>query len=61
MKLGRPRSLPDAIRGRILELRAAGETYAAIADWLNESNIPTAHGGSSWHPSTVRRVVQSGT
>jgi hypothetical protein len=33
-------------------------TLAAIAAKLNH-DIPTAHGGAQWHPSTVRAVLQS--
>jgi site-specific DNA recombinase len=35
----------------------AGETLAAIADWLNESATPTTTAGKAWHPSTVRGML----
>jgi len=34
----------------------AGETLAAIADWLNQSATPTTS-GKAWHPSTVRGML----
>ena len=34
----------------------AGETLAAIADWLNQSATPTKS-GKAWHPSTVRGML----
>jgi hypothetical protein len=30
---------------------------AAIADGLNEDHIPTAQGGRSWYPATVRYTL----
>lgn len=41
---------------RILELRANGLTLQAIADLLNNENVPTKRGGK-WHPSTVTYVL----
>jgi len=35
----------------------AGSGWSAIACQLNEEEVPTAHGGAKWHPSTVRAVV----
>jgi len=43
---------------RIFERRAAGESYAAISERLNEENVPTRRGGR-WHVSTVQRVVKN--
>ena len=34
----------------------AGQTLAAIADWLNETATPTTS-GKAWHPSTVRGML----
>ncbi|MGI8412262.1 MAG: recombinase family protein, partial [Solirubrobacteraceae bacterium] len=34
-----------------------GQTLAAIADWLNESQTPTTTSGKAWHPSTVRGML----
>lgn len=55
---GRPILTPDAVAGRIAALRASGESFRAIAATLNDENIPTAHGGSQWWPSTVRDILQ---
>lgn len=59
VRLGRPRAVTDAIAHRIRAWRTAGATLAAIADALNESNVPTAHGGERWRPSTIRGVLRS--
>lgn len=53
---GRPRLMPDDVVERILTERAAGLSLARIADGLNRDGVPTAHGGSAWHASTVKRV-----
>lgn len=57
-RLGRPVSLPPAVRRRIVSERASGKTLAAIATGLTEDGIPTARGGR-WHPSTVAAVLAS--
>jgi DNA invertase Pin-like site-specific DNA recombinase len=59
VRLGRPRSLPDAVVAEILRRREGGESFRAIADDLNARAIPTAQGGRQWHPATVRSVVLS--
>ena len=56
-RLGRPRILADEIVARIRAERASGNTLQAIADGLNEDEVPTAQGGRQWHPSTVRAVL----
>ena len=33
------------------------DTLAGIADWLNNSEIPTTTPGKAWHPSTVRGML----
>lgn len=55
--LGRPRLMPDAVVQRIAEERAAGRTYAAIADGLTDDGVETAQGGVRWYPATVRKVL----
>lgn len=57
VRLGRPVSLPGDVRERILAAHDAGSGWSAIARQLNDEEIPTAHGGAKWHPSTVRAVV----
>jgi DNA invertase Pin-like site-specific DNA recombinase len=56
--LGRPIVLPQAVKERILAARSAGEGLSAIARALNADEVPTAHGGAKWHPSTVRAVAR---
>jgi DNA invertase Pin-like site-specific DNA recombinase len=57
VQLGRRRELADAIVARIVAERTAGSTLAAIAERLTAEQVPTAHGGARWWPSTVRAVV----
>jgi DNA invertase Pin-like site-specific DNA recombinase len=59
VRLGRPTTLPEDIRQRIADERADGATFAAIAAGLNEDKIPTARGGLTWYPSTVKSVCVS--
>ena len=56
---GRPISRPAVgddpeLAQRIRSMREAGETYQAIADTLNEKDIPTLRGATSWTISAVR-------
>jgi DNA invertase Pin-like site-specific DNA recombinase len=60
VRLGRPVSLPAAVRKRIASERKAGHSLAAIAAALNEEKIPTAQGGRKWWPSTVQAALRSG-
>ena len=57
-RLGRPITLPEAIRQRIARERAQGHILQAIADGLNEAGIPTARGGQ-WGTSNVQKVLLS--
>jgi DNA invertase Pin-like site-specific DNA recombinase len=59
VRLGRPVSLPAALRERIAAERKAGRSLAAIADTLNEEQVPTAQGGRQWWPSTVRAALRT--
>ena len=45
------------VASHITARRAAGATYAQIADDLNSMKVPTARGGQ-WHPTTVRNAEQ---
>jgi DNA invertase Pin-like site-specific DNA recombinase len=58
VRLGRPVSLPSAVSKHIASERKAGRSLAAIADMLNEEQVPTAQGGRQWWPSTVRAVLR---
>jgi hypothetical protein len=57
---GRPFQLDGAVVSRIVALRQAGETFAAIAAALNEDCVATAHGGARWWPATVKKVIGRG-
>jgi DNA invertase Pin-like site-specific DNA recombinase len=59
VRLGRPLSLPAAVRERVASERKAGRSLAAIAATLNEERVPTAQGGRRWWPSTVRSVLRA--
>jgi DNA invertase Pin-like site-specific DNA recombinase len=55
--LGTPRRAPPPIVDKIKRRRAEGLSLQVIADELNRLRIPTARGGSSWRPSSVRSVL----
>jgi DNA invertase Pin-like site-specific DNA recombinase len=57
VQLGRPRQLAPKVVARIKGLRTRGHSLAAIAERLNSDDVPTAHGGAKWHPSTVKAVL----
>lgn len=59
VKLGRPRTLPDDVRRRIIRARRRGDTFAHIAERLNREGVPTAQ-GSQWFPASVHKVVVAG-
>lgn len=48
----------DDTRALILDLRASGLSYPAIAQELTDRKIPTARGGK-WQPTTVRKTVMA--
>lgn len=56
VRLGRPTTVPPSVVERIARERAAGATWAAIADGLNADATPTGQGGSKWFPNTVARI-----
>jgi DNA invertase Pin-like site-specific DNA recombinase len=61
VRLGRPMVLGADITARLVAAHKAGAGWSEIARTLNSEGIPTAHGGSQWHPSTVRAVVLAHT
>jgi len=61
IRLGRPVRLPTEVAKRITAAKEAGESLSAIARALNADGVPTAHGGSQWHASTVRAVLSRET
>ena len=46
-----------AVRERIKAMRASGMTLQAIANQLNEENVPTLRGGAMWRPSGVQAAA----
>lgn len=58
--LGRPRTLPDDVRERILTATEAGRSAAQIARDLEADQVPTARGGTRWWPSAVRSIALAG-
>ena len=58
IRLGRPPVLSAELVASMRRQRTRGGTFAAIASRLNRDGVPTAHGGRSWHVSTVRTVLQ---
>lgn len=59
VRLGRPSTVPVPVARRIVDARAAGETFAAIAETLNADRVPTATGRARWYPASVRQVLRS--
>jgi hypothetical protein len=60
-RAGRRPLLPERVVNRIRLENARGRGLAEIARALNDENIPTAHGGRRWWPSTVRAVLVRST
>jgi DNA invertase Pin-like site-specific DNA recombinase len=58
VRLGRPSMLPSDVLARMAAERREGKSLRAIAEALNAEEVPTAHGGSQWHASTVRKALQ---
>lgn len=58
-RLGRPVTLDQVTRERIVADRSNGMTLQAIADSLNAEQVPTARGGARWYPATIRKVLMS--
>jgi hypothetical protein len=55
---GRRPTIALSIVGRIRTEHVAGRSLGQIARGLNTDQIPTAHGGAQWWPSTVRAVLR---
>jgi hypothetical protein len=49
-----------AVAERILQLREASWTLQAIADLLNEEQVPTGHGAPQWRVSSVQAAATIG-
>lgn len=59
VRLGRRVEMAPDVRARIVDLRAAGMTLAAIAHQLTDEGVATVRGGARWYPSTVKGVLAS--
>jgi DNA invertase Pin-like site-specific DNA recombinase len=57
VKLGRPPAVEPKTVAKIKRQRKAGKSLRWIADRLNATGTPTAHGGSEWRASSVRAVL----
>lgn len=51
-----PLEVEQAVIRAILEARALGLSYRAIADSLNADSVPAR--GTRWHPTTVSRILK---
>ena len=58
VRLGRPAGLPREIVARIVDEREDGAGWSAIARGLAADEIPTAQGGATWYPATVKKVYE---
>lgn len=58
IRLGRPEVLSSEVREGIVSAHREGKSLRAIAEDLNAREVPTAHGGSKWHASTVRSILR---
>jgi hypothetical protein len=54
-----PKAVADIpeLQERIARMRHSGMTLQAIADTLNDENVPTLRGGVKWRPSSVQRAT----
>ena len=59
VRIGRPRTLDETTRQRILFERALGRPYLKIAQGLERDAVPTAQGGR-WQSNTVRGIYLAG-
>ena len=55
---GRRPTVASSIVERIRAEHAAGRSLSQIARELNAEQVPTAHGGAQWWPSTVRALLR---
>jgi DNA invertase Pin-like site-specific DNA recombinase len=55
---GRPDRVPAEVVARVVAERAAGRSLAAIAAGLDADEVPTAHKGRRWYPSTVAAMLR---
>lgn len=59
--VGRPRTLDPKLVHRVVDMRNAGMTIAAIAAKLSAEGVPTARGGKAWSTGTIQTLLKSET
>jgi DNA invertase Pin-like site-specific DNA recombinase len=52
-----PLTIRPELKRRIVRMRSAGMTLQAIANELNEEQVPTVRGGRRWRPSSVQAAL----
>jgi DNA invertase Pin-like site-specific DNA recombinase len=52
-----PLTIRPELKRRIVRMRSAGMTLQAIANELNEEQVPTVRGGTRWRPSSVQAAL----
>jgi DNA invertase Pin-like site-specific DNA recombinase len=52
-----PLTIGPELKRRIVRMRSAGMTLQAIANELNEEQVPTVRGGTRWRPSSVQAAL----
>ncbi|HZP72442.1 MAG TPA: recombinase family protein [Gaiellaceae bacterium] len=58
VRVGRPAVISRNVVTRIKRARGRGDSLRTIAAMLNAARVPTAHGGTEWHASTVQAVLR---
>ena len=56
-RLGRPSAIDCTVLARITIERNEGSTLQAIADGLNNDEVPTVRGGALWRASSIRAAL----
>ena len=59
VRLGRPVTMDSTVRDLILRLHGDGMSLRGIAQHLVDLGVETAHGGATWHASTVSRAIKT--
>ncbi len=59
VRLGRPAALSADVVSRIIVEHRAGDSLRTIAASLEADGVLTARGGTKWHASTIKAVLES--
>jgi DNA invertase Pin-like site-specific DNA recombinase len=59
IQLGRRRTMTDDLLESIIAMYHDLDNYSKVARWLNDVEVPTAHGGAKWYPSTIKYAIES--